>query len=113
MIALTNSDKYLMKIAGFVLISATCVVSGFGQKPVPVLDRDEVVKISTTLIQVDVTITDTKGKPITDLSAPRRSRYTRTAKNSRSLTLPTSQAILLAQKRPSRRTKTPFPYRKR
>ncbi len=35
--------------------------------PPPVEDDGDVVKISTTLIQVDVTVTDKDGKPITDL----------------------------------------------
>ncbi|MBV9241767.1 MAG: VWA domain-containing protein [Acidobacteria bacterium] len=37
-----------------------------GQKPTPTPDED-VVKISTSLIQLDVTVTDLKGKPVTDL----------------------------------------------
>ena len=31
--------------------------------------KDDVVKISVTLVQVDVTVTDKKGKPVTDLKA--------------------------------------------
>ena len=35
--------------------------------PKPLENGDEVVKISTTLIQVDVTVTDLQGKVVTDL----------------------------------------------
>src|ERR1051326_2642877 len=31
--------------------------------------KNDVVKISVTLVQVDVTVTDKKGKPVTDLKA--------------------------------------------
>lgn len=42
------------------------VFTSFAQKPTPTPD-DDVVKISTNLIQIDVTVTDKKGKIITDL----------------------------------------------
>src|SRR5438552_3361259 len=35
----------------------------------PSKDSKEVVRISVTLVQVDVTVTDGKGRPITDLKA--------------------------------------------
>ncbi|HEY0049525.1 MAG TPA: hypothetical protein VGB68_09590, partial [Pyrinomonadaceae bacterium] len=35
--------------------------------PKPVADDEDVVKISTTLIQLDVTVTDKSGKVVTDL----------------------------------------------
>jgi VWFA-related protein len=38
-------------------------------KPTPTKEDKDVVKISTTLIQVDVTVTDKKGKPVRDLKA--------------------------------------------
>ena len=38
----------------------------YGQNPPPPLN-DDVVKISTALIQIDVTVTDKKGKPVRDL----------------------------------------------
>ena len=43
--------------------------TSFGQtpKPKPTPPDDDVVKISTSLIQVDVSVTDPKGKVITDL----------------------------------------------
>jgi VWFA-related protein len=57
-----------MKLSGLVFILAVCALTGFGQRPDPAAaDQDEVVKISTNLIQIDVTVTDSKGKPITDL----------------------------------------------
>ena len=54
------------------LIIATFVVAGTAaasaQKPSPSPTPDEdVVKISTNLVQVDVTVTDRKGAPVTDL----------------------------------------------
>lgn len=41
--------------------------SAAGQDP-PKPQGDEVVRITTTLIQIDVTVTDKKGNPVTDLS---------------------------------------------
>lgn len=55
--------------AGFIFIFL-CVAQIFGQKTVPSpkpAEEDDVVKISTTLIQVDVTVTDKKGNIVTDL----------------------------------------------
>ncbi len=37
------------------------------QNPPPPLDETDVVKITTTLIQIDVTVTDKKGNPVKDL----------------------------------------------
>lgn len=48
----------------FVLVFALTSVS---QTPKPTPPDDDVVKISTTLIQLDVTVTDSKGKVVTDL----------------------------------------------
>lgn len=58
----------------FLLLSTTLLVSYAAAaqtsmpvpRPTPPAD-DDVVKISTNLIQIDVTVTDSKGKPITDL----------------------------------------------
>ena len=61
------------------IVLAAGVLSSLGQTrtipsptptptPTPIED-DDVVKISTTLIQLDVTVTDKKGKPITGLKA--------------------------------------------
>lgn len=53
-----------------VILIFSCVLS-FAQTPTPtpkpVTNDEEVVKISTTLIQVDVTVTDRKGKIVTNL----------------------------------------------
>lgn len=48
----------------FILVFALTSVS---QTPKPTPPDDDVVKISTTLIQLDVTVTDSKGKVVTDL----------------------------------------------
>lgn len=48
------------------------VLASFAQTPTPtpkLVAEDDVVKISTTLIQVDVTVTDKNGKIITDLKS--------------------------------------------
>ncbi|HTH52129.1 MAG TPA: VWA domain-containing protein, partial [Pyrinomonadaceae bacterium] len=45
---------------------ALTATSAFSQKPTPTPD-DDVVRISTNLIQVDVSVTDRKGDPVTDL----------------------------------------------
>lgn len=46
-------------------------ISAFAQTPKPTLtppvDEGEVVKISTTLIQLDVVVTDKKGNQVTNL----------------------------------------------
>lgn len=42
-------------------------VAAFSQSPTPTPSPDDVVKISTSLIQLDVTVTDKKGEPIRDL----------------------------------------------
>lgn len=52
----------------FILL-AGFVMAGFGQTPTPTpIENDpDVVKISTTLIQLDVTVTDKNGRIVTDL----------------------------------------------
>jgi VWFA-related protein len=54
------------------LILSIFVVS-YGQKPAPEsqaqTDQDEVVRITTNLVQVDAVVTDKKGQPVTDLKA--------------------------------------------
>ena len=59
----------------FILL-LSLVVNAFGQRPTPTptpspqqgkADDDEVVRITTNLVQVDVTVTDKKGQPVTDL----------------------------------------------
>src|SRR5215470_15969945 len=61
-----------MKILSFCILTiAGCVFTSFAQAPQPTptpSPADEnVVKISTNLIQVDVTVTDSKGRIVTDL----------------------------------------------
>ena len=59
--------KYIHVLIFTVLFSVT----GFAQTPVPTpppLVLDDVVKISTTLIQVDATVTDKKGNAVRDLT---------------------------------------------
>ncbi|MDQ3181293.1 MAG: LPS export ABC transporter periplasmic protein LptC, partial [Acidobacteriota bacterium] len=51
-------------VAAFVLTNAAQTPT-----PTPVSVDDDVVKISTTLIQVDVTVTDKNGKIIRDLKS--------------------------------------------
>lgn len=49
-----------------ILVFIFSIVS-FAQNPTPMPEDEDVVKISTTLIQIDVTVTDKKGNPIKDL----------------------------------------------
>ena len=60
----------MKKIIFVIFLSSVSFVSSFAQSPqttaTPVED-DAVVKISTTLIQVDVAVTDKKGKIVTNL----------------------------------------------
>ena len=53
------------------LIFTTAIVSStiLGQQPAPTPPKedDQVIKISTNLIQLDVTVTDKNGKLVTDL----------------------------------------------
>ena len=64
-----------MKKYFFALVCAIFFASnGFSQNPTPapsppVAETEDVVKISTTLIQVDATVTDSKGSVVTDLKA--------------------------------------------
>ncbi len=48
-----------------------CAEISHAQKPTPTPDNDknEVVRISTSLVQVDVVVTDKDGRQITDLTA--------------------------------------------
>ena len=60
-----------MKRFLFLLISVAIAAPAlFGQQanPTPPKDDDQTIKISTNLIQVDVTVTDKNGKLITDLT---------------------------------------------
>jgi len=53
--------------AAFPAIFFLLTVSVFAQNPGATPPSDDVLKISTTLIQVDVTVTDRKGNIVTDL----------------------------------------------
>jgi len=61
----------MYRILPLLIIIFLCAsVSVFGQNPSPTpvpTDEGDVVKISTNLIQIDVTVTDKKGNPIRDL----------------------------------------------
>ncbi|MEO7658177.1 MAG: hypothetical protein ABIV48_01065, partial [Pyrinomonadaceae bacterium] len=54
----------------FLLIAVCGVISGYPQDakpPVKPAADPDIVKISTNLIQIDVSITDSSGKPVPDL----------------------------------------------
>jgi len=59
----------IILLASFLTLA--CSVGALGQKPAPTatppVDESDVVKITTALIQLDVTVTDRKGKIISDL----------------------------------------------
>ncbi len=57
----------MKKIIFVVFLLCLSAVNGFAQTPTPTPAEDDVVKISTTLIQLDVTVTDKKGKIVTNL----------------------------------------------
>ena len=57
------------------LISLASGIIAQTVQPTPPPQDDDVVKISTSLIQLDVTVTDRSGKPITDLRADEMEIY--------------------------------------
>ena len=58
----------MKKILTALSLSLLFTIAGFTQTPTPTPVEDEdVVKISTNLIQIDVTVTDKKGNPVKDL----------------------------------------------
>ena len=59
----------MKKIIFAIFLVSISVFFGFAQTPTPTPKtvEDDVVKISTALIQIDVTVTDKKGKIVTDL----------------------------------------------
>jgi VWFA-related protein len=64
--------EFIMKnVLAALIFLMFCSVFAFAQTPTPTPKQaetdDDVVKISTTLIQVDVTVTDRKGNIVTDL----------------------------------------------
>lgn len=62
--------RFLSAILFIILVSAAAVFSQTNPapSPTPVIEDDrDVVKITTNLIQIDVTVTDSKGRIVTDL----------------------------------------------
>lgn len=60
----------MQKNSLFLIIFVLCfstVISAQTSSPTPPIENDDVVKITTTLIQVDATVTDKKGNVIRDL----------------------------------------------
>ncbi len=59
----------MKKAASSLAFILLCWCAAFSQaaKPSPTPPDDDIVKITTSLIQIDVTVTDEKGKVITDL----------------------------------------------
>ena len=60
----------IKKIAHALIFAFLCALANFAQTPTPTpnpANEEDVVKISTTLIQLDVTVTDKKGNVVTDL----------------------------------------------
>ena len=51
------------------LLAFLFAATAFGQSPTPTPDSDDVVKITTKLVQVDVVVTDKKGAQVRDLTA--------------------------------------------
>jgi VWFA-related protein len=56
-----------MKIYTAALFVAVFAITAFSQTPQTTPPDNEVVRISTNLIQIDVTVTDRRGKVVTDL----------------------------------------------
>lgn len=50
------------------MLFLSCVTRSRTLSPTPPVDGADVVKITTTLIQIDVTVKDKNGKIVTDLS---------------------------------------------
>lgn len=59
----------MLKILLTKILLLTSSLAIYAQTPEPTPPNDDVVKISTNLIQIDVTVTDKKGNAITDLKA--------------------------------------------
>lgn len=58
----------MKKLFASLILVFVCVLTNFSQTPTPKpADDEDVVKISTTLIQIDVTVTDKDGKVVKDL----------------------------------------------
>lgn len=61
-------ENFAIRLAYVLATAVLFVLPVLGQSPTPTPEDDDVVKITTTLIQVDVSVTDKKGNPITDLT---------------------------------------------
>lgn len=57
----------MTKLLPALFIALISGVSAFAQTTTPTPPNDDVVRISTSLIQLDVTVTDSKGNPVKDL----------------------------------------------
>jgi VWFA-related protein len=62
-----NSQRVVRTIFIFAMLAFPVLILAQRPTPRPTPVDDDVVKISTNLIQVDVSVTDKKGKPVTDL----------------------------------------------
>jgi VWFA-related protein len=56
-----------LTVSLFCLFFLSLTIFAQQPSPTPPVDDDDTLKISTTLIQADVTVTDKKGNPVTDL----------------------------------------------
>lgn len=64
------AEILMKKVFASLIFIFLCVLTNFSQTPTPSpkpAEEDDVVKISTTLIQVDVTVTDKNGNVVKDL----------------------------------------------
>ncbi|HUF05611.1 MAG TPA: VWA domain-containing protein [Aridibacter sp.] len=62
-------SRYMLRTALLLSIVALFPLVVFGQSPMPTPPADDyVVKITTSLIRLDVTVTDKKGNPVSDLT---------------------------------------------
>lgn len=59
--------NFLVSVLALLILYAGLYGQEAKPSPKPTPSDDDVVKISTSLIQIDVSVTDSKGKPITDL----------------------------------------------
>src|SRR5882762_3880322 len=63
--------KYQLFLA--LIISQALLANVFAQQPsqprIPAQSRDDTVKITTNLVQIDAAVTDKKGRAVTDLQA--------------------------------------------
>jgi len=65
MVLIRNFARLFFVVVSFCVLS----VSAFGQSASPTPDVDDVVKITTKLVQVDVVVTDKKGSQVRELRA--------------------------------------------